>query len=69
MPVASVQVAGVSVINQTPTSIKELPKTGLPLAAVGLASLLPFGSRLRKLGQKNTEEETANSIWLKKQLQ
>jgi hypothetical protein len=33
-----------------------------------MASLLPFGSRLRKLGKKNTEEESANSIWMKKQL-
>jgi hypothetical protein len=67
-PAASVQVAGVSVVNQAPTSVKELPKTGLPMAAVGIASLLPFGSRLRKLGKKNTEEVSANSVWMQRQL-
>jgi hypothetical protein len=64
----SVKVAGVSVVNQVPTYVKELPKTGLPLAAIAVTGLFPLASRLRRLGKKSREEETANSIWMKKHL-
>jgi hypothetical protein len=62
------RVAGVSVVNQVPTYVKELPKTGLPLAAMAFTALFPAASRFRKMGQKSREEETPNSIWMKKQL-
>ena len=56
------------VVNQIPTTVKELPKTGLPLAAVAITSLFPVASRFRKMGKKGSASETANSIWMKKQL-
>jgi hypothetical protein len=65
----SVKVAGVSVVNQVPTYVKELPKTGLPLAALAITGLFPVASRLRNLGKKGSKSETANSVWMKKQLQ
>ncbi len=65
---SGVKVAGVSVVNQIPTTVKELPKTGLPLAAVAITSLFPVASRFRKMGKKGSVSETANSIWMKKQL-
>ncbi|OGE17602.1 hypothetical protein A2858_02620 [Candidatus Daviesbacteria bacterium RIFCSPHIGHO2_01_FULL_36_37] len=55
------------VVSKAPVETKELPKTGLPLAAAGLAGLLPVGLRLRKFGQ-NDEKVSANSLWTEREL-
>lgn len=68
----SVQVvdqAQVKVLGTETSSIKELPRTGLPLAAVAVSALAPFGWRLRKLWGAKGVEESAQDIWLKRQLQ
>lgn len=58
-----------TVIGASQTTIKELPKTGLPLLGLGLAGVLPGGLIFRKLSKKeDSEEETASSVWMKKQL-
>lgn len=64
----STQVAGVAVAYQAPSTITELPKTGLPLLALGILSMFPVGSSLRNLGKKNSVEESANSAWMRKNL-
>ena len=59
------------VVQTVPAEIAELPKTGIPLIAWGLAALIPVGFKLRKNGkrtEKKSEEETASSIWLKREL-
>lgn len=56
-----VEVAGV-------TSVKELPKTGAPLAAWGLISLLPIGIRLRRFGSSFKKLANANFIWEEREL-
>ncbi len=55
-------------ITQQPVSTKELPRTGLPIAGFGLASLFPIGLKIRKLGQKSQEALSASSIWAQRQL-
>lgn len=57
-----------TVLTQGDTSIKELPKTGLPLAAIGLASLMPIGLRAKKMLGINVVEENANLIWTNREL-
>lgn len=58
-----------TVLSQSATpSIKELPKTGLPIAAIGFASLTPLGLRVKKLLKSREIEESANSIWLTRQM-
>lgn len=57
-----------TVLTQGDTSIKELPKTGLPLAAIGLASLMPIGLRVKKMLGIKEAEESANLIWTNRQL-
>lgn len=47
--------------------VSELPKTGLPLAAVLLSGFLPLGIKLRRLN-KQTVEKSANTIWEERQL-
>ncbi len=49
------------------TPVKELPKTGLPLASLVLGALIPAGLRLRKFGasEKNLN---ANFIWEEREL-
>jgi hypothetical protein len=60
---------GVTVLTQSANpSVKELPKTGLPLAAVGLASLTPLGLRVKRLLNSRVQEESANDLWVAKQL-
>jgi hypothetical protein len=64
--------APVKVLTQADTASKELPKTGFPLVAWGIASLIPGGLRLRKLtkkGDQSASDLTANSIWMERQLQ
>lgn len=46
------------------TSSKELPKTGLPMAAWALSGFLPIGAGLRRFGKNSkTRQESANFIW------
>jgi hypothetical protein len=62
------QAAAPQVITQAQTPVKELPKTGLPLAAWGLASLLPgvLGiNQFRK--KKHQSSDSPNSLWIEKQ--
>lgn len=65
-PAASVP-APVRVVG--PSELKELPKTGLPLVAWGLAGLLPVGAKLRKFG-KIGEDNTFNpsALWFERQV-
>ena len=56
------------VVAQVKGAVTELPKTGLPLAALALGGLLPAGFGLKKFTKKDTEEISANSIWTEKQL-
>ncbi len=58
------------VVSSTQTDIKELPKTGLPLALWGVSALIPLGLKLRKNGSSSeTEKVSANSIWMNRELQ
>lgn len=69
VPAATTDKGGApQVIAQTPSTIKELPKTGLPLAGIALASLLPGGFMFKKLSKKGNSEASANSIWMDRQL-
>lgn len=54
----------------TPSApVKELPKTGLPFAAVALSGLLPLGAKFRKFkGSSKLVEENANFIWESREL-
>ncbi len=61
------QAAAPQVITQAQTPVKELPKTGLPLAAWGLASLLPAGFGISKFRKTNNPTDSPNSLWIKKQ--
>lgn len=56
-----------SVVTIYKTDTGELPKTGLPLAAVGFGSLIPLGLGLRKYYIKGPGSN-ANSLWMEKQL-
>jgi hypothetical protein len=58
----------VKVLGTQSSAIRELPRTGLPLAAIGIGALGPVGWRIKKLLGKKSVEESANDIWLKKQL-
>lgn len=52
------------------TTAKQLPKTGLPLAALAFSGLLPVGLGLRKYGgNKGDQEESANYLWQKRKFQ
>ncbi len=63
------------VTGSLPMEITELPRTGFPLAAWGLAALIPIGTKLIKTGSKKkpgdhsgkAEELNANTIWVEKQ--
>lgn len=46
----------------------ELPRTGIPLAAWALGGLLPASLGLKKFLSKASPTETANTIWINKQL-
>ncbi len=56
------------VVYQAQAKITELPRTGLPEAALALTGLLPAGFALKKFAfKKNSENlESASSVWLKK---
>lgn len=56
------------VVMQTKGDIRELPKTGLPLIAWAFSSLLPAGFGLKRFGKKDSTEESANSIWMEREL-
>ncbi len=56
------------VVATTQSNVKELPKTGLPLAAIPLTGLLPLGLKLRK-GSKTGTEASAQDIWMDRQSQ
>ncbi len=62
--------APVKVITQADTTSKELPKTGFPLLAWGIASLVPAGLRIRKLSKNSqaASDFTPNSRWMERQL-
>ena len=64
-PIAQVsaQNSNPRVIAQAKTNIRELPRTGLPLMALGLAAILPVGLVLRNVLKKKETEESANSVW------
>lgn len=57
------------VVYQAQARVAELPRTGLPETALALSALLPAGFALKKFRFKKSEtiEESASSIWLKKQ--
>jgi hypothetical protein len=55
------------VVTQTKGDIKELPKTGLPLAALALGGLMPAGFGLKKFAKKQ-DAVSANSIWMEREL-
>lgn len=57
-----------TVLSQVQSTVKELPRTGLPLLGIGLGSLLPLGLRLKRFGKVDTDEHSASSIWMEKQL-
>lgn len=56
------------IVYTAPTKIVQLPKTGLPEAALGLTALLPAGFVLKKYAfrKSETNPESASSIWLEK---
>lgn len=56
------------VVSQTKGDVTELPKTGLPLAALALGGLVPGGVVFKRFGKKNNAEESANDIWMERQL-
>jgi hypothetical protein len=56
------------VVAQTKGDITELPKTGLPLAALAFAGLAPAGFGIKRFSKKNVSEESANSVWMERQL-
>ena len=56
------------VVTQVKGAVTELPKTGLPLAALALGGLLPGGMAFKRFGKKDQVEESANSIWIERQL-
>ncbi len=58
----------VKVLGTQNSAIRELPRTGLPLVAIGIGALGPVGWRIKKLLGNKSVEESANDIWLKKQL-
>lgn len=47
--------------------VEELPKTGLPLIAWGLAGLLPIGLKLRKTGNQGQNSDSALFTWQKRE--
>ncbi len=56
--IVKTQVAGVQ------TEVKELPKTGLPLAAWAALAFVPAGLRLKRFAKSGVNtEESANYIW------
>jgi hypothetical protein len=56
------------VIAQSQTQAKELPNTGLPAAALGFSSLIPFGMGLKRWKINNKTGVSANSLWMERQL-
>lgn len=59
------------VVTVAATDASNLPKTGLPLAGLGLGALLPIGLKMRKIGRLNFSESyiTPNSLWQERQSQ
>jgi len=57
------------VVGTAVAPVKELPKTGLPLAALPLLGLVPAGLKFRKFGSTNTGDlsESPLSLWEKRQ--
>lgn len=53
------------------TDATNLPKTGLPIAGLGLGALLPIGLKLRKMGKIAYTENalSPNSLWQERQSQ
>jgi len=50
------------------TTVTQLPKTGLPLAAWALSGLLPIGAGLKKFGGKNqTNQDSAHYLWQRRE--
>lgn len=58
----------VEVLGSQTSSIKELPKTGLPLVAIGFTALTPLGIKLRRMLKLPVVEESAHDIWVRKQI-
>jgi hypothetical protein len=50
-----------------PSNVYELPRTGLPLIAWGVAALLPFGLKLRRFGRGQQNGSTPHTLWEKRQ--
>jgi hypothetical protein len=67
--VQSTDQPAVKVLGTETSSIRELPRTGLPLAAVAVSALAPVGWKVRQLIGAKVEEESAQDIWLGRQLQ
>lgn len=53
------------------TDATNLPKTGLPIAGLGLGALLPIGLKMRKMGRLASGEHSLspNSLWQERQSQ
>ena len=66
--VKEVYVSTPKVVSQVKGEVAELPKTGLPLAALALGGLMPAGFGIRRFMKKDQAEQNANSIWTEKQL-
>ncbi len=59
-----VQQAEPKVVYQAPAEVRELPKTGLPLAAWFLSGLVPVGVKLKRFGKgDNGSVNPALNIW------
>lgn len=54
-----VQVSGAQEVAQ----VKELPKTGLPVAGLLLSALLPIGWKMKRFGSSVKDEVTATYLW------
>lgn len=60
---------GPTVVATVPSSLSHLPQTGVPLAGVSLAGLVPLGKRFKKYGKSKKLDEDGLSTWKKRELQ
>lgn len=57
-----------NVVSQAQTQAKELPNTGLPAAALGFGTLIPFGMGMKRWKINSKSAVSANSLWMGKQM-
>lgn len=59
--------ASPQILAQAPGTVKELPKTGLPLMGWAFASLIPGGALLKRFAMKKDKyEDSVNSVWMER---